>query len=655
MKTTQTHEAVSSALVIAVLVLAPFAGGSHGLVGTALLSILAIMSAIVLLWSRQMVRPVAFLPMVLFVALLAASAIVTESLHATILQTLYFAGCACSAVVASSVFRGERRLLAILAVPAVGLILGVIGVREYLMQGGSWRVFATFLNPGFYGAWLVMAIPVTLAVFLAARSPVVMLLAGLAWLMECLSLMLTGTRLAIYSAAIVVLLMMGLGIWTRGINRSKIARICLAVVVAVVVVFAARTPTSTRIKGPAAAAQSHSGPFRVVTWKGTLNIVRANPVLGTGAGTFDLSFARYRIAGPAKMAHNSYLQIASEAGIPALAAGTVAFITLFLAGIKGLARRESEDSRYLLPRGDLLLGSAVIAALVGALARNLFDSDIYVAGVGFPFWILAGIAAAMLSGRPIISPHQAVRVAFTALLSIAAVVLWLVSIGQTRYDAAEGALFRGEWMSAIEGYRSVVSIDPLRADAWLRLGQLEASNAANDKEFNVGLDKLGNAIDLEPTRAKHYITLGNVLASSGKNEEAVRQYKRALIVDPHATPAMLAAARLLDGSEADDMYRRMLKEENSLSETLKGVPEAVNPDFAWAHFHFGEKYLREGRRKEAAREFRAVIDRLERRKSYAMHLEAMREIGMVNPEEEESLEKLLADAKSRLRAVEGSQ
>jgi tetratricopeptide (TPR) repeat protein len=125
-------------------------------------------------------------------------------------------------------------------------------------------------------------------------------------------------------------------------------------------------------------------------------------------------------------------------------------------------------------------------------------------------------------------------------------------------------------------------------------------------------------------------------------------YLSALVVDPHATPAMLAVARLETGKARDEMYARIIREESSPSETLKGVPEAVNPDFAWARYYFGEKYLQEGNKEAARDEFKRAIDRLERRKSYQTYITALQETGVLDPAQESQLDKLLDDCRDGL-------
>lgn len=661
MKTTDKLKILPALIVTAILALAPFIGGRDELFGTACLSIMAVASGILLLWSRRIARAVALWPFAAFVAILFLSAVVSASIHATIQTGMYFAGCAAAAVVASSVIRRDRWFTASLfCVVGAGLILGALGVREYVAHyranEADWRVFATFLNPGFFGGYLVMAIPITLAAFLAVKSPAGVLGIGLAWAFEMAALFLTGTRFAIASAALALMVLAALAIWTRSVGRKHILRLAVAVGVAAVVIALSLAPTAIRVSGKDAAEQSHSGPFRVATWKGAVNIIRAHPVLGTGAGTFELVFPRYMVAGYARMAHNGYLEIASDAGVPALAAAGVAFVVLLVSGMRGLRKEEEPDLELLLPRGATLLACGAIAALTGSLARNLLDSDIYVPALGYTFWVLAGVVAARGAPQQMADPPKSVRVVVSALLALIGMVWMTFVVGQLRSNDGWTALENGEPFSAMESYRSATAIDPLFADHWLRLGQVTTmTSGGDDDQWREGVGYMRRAARLEPTRARNVIVLGRTLEAHGDTTDAVRTFRQALVLDPHATPAMLAAARLLEGHESDEMYRRILEEEKSPTERLRGVPELVNPDFAWAHYHFGEKDLRAGRTKQAAGHFRAVIERLERRKSYKRFLDAAALAGISQPEDEMELDQLLEDSKSALAKAESAE
>src|SRR5205823_2852634 len=83
-------------------------------------------------------------------------------------------------------------------------------------------------------------------------------------------------------------------------------------------------------------AESYSGRFRALTWRGTANMAVKNPILGTGIGSFGTAYPRYAEAGFTEHAHNSYLQLAAEAGFPAAIFLIVIIGVALLAGIRAV-------------------------------------------------------------------------------------------------------------------------------------------------------------------------------------------------------------------------------------------------------------------------------------------------------------------------------
>ncbi len=62
-----------------------------------------------------------------------------------------------------------------------------------------------------------------------------------------------------------------------------------------------------------------SSDTRIQIWRDTLPLIRAYPVFGCGLGAYESCFMRYKTAAPmyaVEFAHNDYLQLAAEIGIP---------------------------------------------------------------------------------------------------------------------------------------------------------------------------------------------------------------------------------------------------------------------------------------------------------------------------------------------------
>jgi O-antigen ligase len=110
-----------------------------------------------------------------------------------------------------------------------------------------------------------------------------------------------------------------------------------------------------------------------------------NPLLGVGPGNFGHYYERYWQANPGahqlRVVHNSYLEIASEIGIPALVAFLAFYLTVF--------RRTGEVLQRATANATLLV--ALRVSMVIAAVAALFVSEQLAA----PFWVLAGLASAI--------------------------------------------------------------------------------------------------------------------------------------------------------------------------------------------------------------------------------------------------------------------
>ena len=112
---------------------------------------------------------------------------------------------------------------------------------------------------------------------------------------------------------------------------------------------------------------------RIEIWKGTLQIIKHNWLLGTGIGTFIYNFPAYRAPGLnmfVNFSHNDYLQIASEAGIFSL---MPAVFMIFMIIRKGIITHNiaSTSFRKWIPL-------ALVTGILSLAIHGLGDFNFYI-------------------------------------------------------------------------------------------------------------------------------------------------------------------------------------------------------------------------------------------------------------------------------------
>lgn len=135
---------------------------------------------------------------------------------------------------------------------------------------------------------------------------------------------------------------------------------------------------------------------RLLVYASTLRMMLEHPWVGTGFGTFELAFPMYRSAemksvGIWDRAHNTYLQLGAEGGIPFLAAVTLVVLWLYTR----IVWHSLSDQPHRL--ATIFAASALLMPIL----HSLVDYPTQIPGYAIPVAIIAGAAIRIVSrGRP---------------------------------------------------------------------------------------------------------------------------------------------------------------------------------------------------------------------------------------------------------------
>jgi O-antigen ligase len=152
---------------------------------------------------------------------------------------------------------------------------------------------------------------------------------------------LAQSRGAWISFGISILVMTYMLIRRRSGNmKSSIKNMTVLVLLAAAVISLAyfgKDVITERVSGAISAEPAgDSFATRVKIWQGSLDMIRHNPIIGTGIGTFIWGFPRYRpegLNGLINFAHNDYLEAACDMGIPAVLIMLWIFVIVIKKGI----------------------------------------------------------------------------------------------------------------------------------------------------------------------------------------------------------------------------------------------------------------------------------------------------------------------------------
>jgi O-antigen ligase/tetratricopeptide (TPR) repeat protein len=569
-------------------------------------------------WRREPVT----LCLGLFLALNLLSLAVSLYVHGTLTALLDLSALFCAYLLLAHGGGGRRAVdwalgaLLLAGVVAAAQALSEYGVEAWWHNNPGWRAFGPFFNPNLLAASAILLAPVMLALMLRAERPGERLGAGAGTLLFVAALLVSGSRGGALSRVVGGLAFIGVAA-VRGLrlDRRRALAVGGLVIALLPVLWVFRVPMLGRlahIRGtpavaagsPAANASERSNAFRVLIWKATARMVRAKPLLGTGAGTFEFALPRYTVAGYTRMAHESYLQIAAEAGVPALLAWLGA-LALALARLG--SRHGTRD--WLLP--------GLAGGLVAAMAHNGVDYSWSVTGTALPFWALLGAAVALTPGAPQFKVQQTSehlnarrpsRLTFglAGMLLLGLNAVWLTAAAhQAR---AQAAVAERDARAAVDEYQAAVALTPLDAALQVELAGIEG--AIGDTEAAVAAYR--RAAALAPTWGRPHYRLGRLLENSGKLPEATAEFERAAALDPRATQPLVALAQVLEAQGRHEAALAVYQRIVAMERTVGALDEMTDPNPAVAHDALGREAEAHGDREAAIREYRAGAERLRR-------------------------------------------
>ncbi len=493
------------------------------------------------------------------------------------------------------------------AIALSGAILGLAALLEMLGPFrppgfGAFGLRATSLmgNPVFLGAWMVMAIPATLAGMCLTRRRAELTFALVALGLQAAGLYLSAGRGAwlgavaglVVAGALLLLVRLrsgrlkghgearrrGSALPHRPLLVGAAAAGLMVVAVGLTIVFTPGVAASgTRLtEAFDAVAQGQGGgsaETRLVMWRATLDLVAEHPLRGAGPETFLGEFPRVRplrlvqledAAAYPDRPHNSWLYLAYATGLPGLAL-YVGFLlaTAFLV-VRSLLRNPHPSWQRTIVTCALLGGATAyeVQALFSFSLLWTTPAAMTLLGITLALTTRGEVAGALRA------PAWAARVGGVALFAVALALL-APAVRDPWADRQFRRAVHEPWV-AVEATSRAVSLSPRDAEYVIGYGRA-LEEAARDRGDPSLLSRATLAYEDAERRIPHHpdmlFSIARVQAMRAELQTAIRTYEQVLSRDRYHTGALfnLAAIRLElgDAAGAEPLAARILSYDES--------------------------------------------------------------------------------------------
>jgi O-antigen ligase len=302
---------------------------------------------------------------------------------------------------------------------ALGTLEALYGLVQYLT--GWQRIFGyvkkynleeatgTYINRNHFAGFLEMVIPfgVALVLYENAKLPRKVMLGRNArmkrvlggkklsriglWLLAA-SVMVAGlffslSRMGIISAVASLAVMAAFSGFQRRVGLWVAAGIMACGII--LVLWMGAGPALVRF-GTISEEYASADENRWSLWKDTARLIGGHPLLGSGLGTFPVAFTRVQstfLGQFVNHAHNDYLELASDLGIPAAA--------LFFGSTGALLVRVARKATSSDVSFERAMALGCLGSIAAMLLHSLTDFNLYIPANALVFSLILGLAASI--------------------------------------------------------------------------------------------------------------------------------------------------------------------------------------------------------------------------------------------------------------------
>jgi O-antigen ligase len=246
---------------------------------------------------------------------------------------------------------------------------------DFIKRLNSNRIFSTFMEANTFAGGLILMLPLTL-VYMWQLTPKVRKSVRIVFIV-----IFGGAGLAcLYwsgsKAGWLVALTVGLlALWHSKLSLKWRRTLIFAVLVVGIAGFAIKYAAFFH-------KERNSVSARFAYWRAALIIVKNHPWIGTGPGTFEISYGKLRRPDdePTKLCHDDYLQQGCDSGIPGFLLYTGAIIVIM-----------AKLYRYSIPKNlNNWIPFAIYLGVLGVFLHSFVDFHLYIPALAWTQFFLLG-------------------------------------------------------------------------------------------------------------------------------------------------------------------------------------------------------------------------------------------------------------------------
>ena len=534
--------------------------------------------------------------------------------------------------------RDEQQINCILAIMiTVGSLFGIYGILQYngidftFWTGniGRQNVFGLFGNVNYFAEYLIIPLAITVSLFFASQNRIKKLLLLIGILAMGGSLILTFTRgsyLGFGTSLIFMFFLFNFSIGKSFIKDNKkllvIIFLAVIIIISLIVIPNPLNKSGTiiyKIKSRISVSQLIQNPYaiksRITNWKFTTLMIKDNPLLGSGIGTYKYNSLRYqarfleqgqnRSIYPyvfATKTHNEYLQLWAELGIVGLGIFIWLIISYFYYGLRFIKRVKN---RY---KQGIIIG--LMGAVIAVLIDGIFGFPLHLPATIVLFWLALALTIVTIKSEidaEEVNTSKKDSSQITWLKPLLYIIIILLAIflcvtvsrpfiARTYWYYGNKELEKNKDVNkAIKMYEEALKWDPYLGEVYYQMGR----TLQNRGIYNIALEYFEKAEkyvdhpDLPEDLASLYLKKELFDKAAIKYKQAISYQKNEKSMLPLYNQLGSIYFRQKNYKQAEIAFKNALK---------------IDLNFVNSHYGLASVYLQQNRSEEALQELQKVIE-----------------------------------------------